>query len=179
MPAAARSKPCRRVSAWTPIDRLSVIWTSDLTDKMKHSFFQAAVVSILLYECTTWTLTKRIEKKLDGNYTRMLRAILNTSWRQNPTKQQLYGHLPPTTKTIKVRRTRHAGHSWRSREELISDVLLWAPSHSREKSGRLARTYVQQLCEDTGCSLEDLPEAMNDGVEWRERVRDIRAGGTT
>ena len=29
------------------------IWKSDLTDKMKHSFFQAAVVSILLYGCTT------------------------------------------------------------------------------------------------------------------------------
>ena len=46
----------------------------------KRSFFQAAVVSILLYGCTTWTLTKRLEKKLDGNYTRMLRAILNKSW---------------------------------------------------------------------------------------------------
>ena len=34
---------------------------------MKRSFFQAAVVSILLYGRTTWTLTKRIEKKLDGN----------------------------------------------------------------------------------------------------------------
>ena len=44
---------------------------------MKRSFFQAAVVSILLYACTTWTLTKRVEKKLDGNYTGMLRAILN------------------------------------------------------------------------------------------------------
>ena len=65
--------------AWTAIDRLSIIWKSDLTDKMKHSFFQAAVVSILLYGCTTWTLTKRLEKKLDGNYTRMLRAILNKS----------------------------------------------------------------------------------------------------
>ena len=44
---------------------------------MKRSFFQAAVVSILLYGCTTWALTKRLEKKLDGNYTRMLRSILN------------------------------------------------------------------------------------------------------
>ena len=42
---------------------------------MKRSFFQAAVMSILLYGCTTWTLTKRLEKKFDGNYTRMLRAI--------------------------------------------------------------------------------------------------------
>ena len=68
----------RLTKAWTAIDRLSIIWKSDLTDKMKRSFFQSAVVSILLYGCTTWTLTKRL-KKLDGNYTRMLRAILNKS----------------------------------------------------------------------------------------------------
>ena len=77
--------------AWTAINRLSIIWKSDLSDIMKRSFFQAAVVSILLYGCTTWTLTKRLEKKLDGNYTRMLRAILNKSWRQHPTRHQLYG----------------------------------------------------------------------------------------
>ena len=64
----------RLAKAWTAINRLSVIWKSDLTDKMKRSFFQAAVVSILLYGCTTWTLTKRMEKKLDGNYTRVLEA---------------------------------------------------------------------------------------------------------
>ena len=69
----------RLTKAWTAVDRLSTIWKSDLTDEMKRSFFQAAVVSILLYGCTTWTLTKRLEKKLDGNYTRMLRAILNKS----------------------------------------------------------------------------------------------------
>ena len=62
----------RLTKAWTAIDRLSIIWKSNLTDKIKRSFFQAAVVSILLYGCTTWTLTKRLEKKLDGNYTRML-----------------------------------------------------------------------------------------------------------
>ena len=147
---------------------------------MKRSFFQAAVVSILLNGCTTWTLTKRLEKKLDGNYTRMLRAILNKSWRQHPTRHQLYGHLPPTTtKTIPVRRTRHAGHCWRSRDELISDVLLLTPTYGQAKAGRPARTYIQQLCEDTGCSPEDLPEAMNDREMWRERVMDIRASGTT
>ena len=161
------------------MDRLSIIWKSDLTDKMKRSFFQAAVASILLYGCTTWTLTKRPKKKLDGNYTRMLRAILNKSRRQHPTRHQLYGHLPPITKTIQVRRTRHAGHCWRSKVELISDVLLWTPAYGQAKAGRPDRTYIQQLCEDTGCSPEDLPEAMNDREKWRERVRDIRASGTT
>ena len=140
---------------------------------MKHSFFQAVVVLILQYACTTWMLTKCMEKKLDGHYTRMLRAILKKSWRQHPTKQQLYGYLPPITKTIKIRQTRHVGHCWRNRDELISAVLLWTPSHGWGKAGWPARTYIQQLCADTGCSPEDLPEAIDD------RVRDIRADSAT
>ena len=168
----------RLTKAWTAIDMISIIWKSDLTDKMKSSFFPAAVVSILLYGCTTWTLTKRLEKKLDGNYTRMLQAIQNNYWRQHPKRHQLYGHLPLITKTIQVRRTRHAVHCWRSRDELISDVLLWNPTYGRAKAGRPARTYIHQLCEDTRCSPEDLPEAMNDREQWRERVRDILDGGT-
>ena len=161
--------------AWKTIDRLSVIWKSDLTDKIKHSFFQAAVVSILPYGCTSWMLTKLMEIKIDGNNTRMLRTILNKSWRQHPTKQQLYGHLPLITKTIQVKRSRHAEHWWRIRNEVISDSLLWTPSHGRAKTGRPARTYIQQLCADTGCSLEDLPEDLNDIEGWWERVREICA----
>ena len=113
-----------------------------MTDKMKRSFFQAAIVSILLYGCTTWTLTKRLEKNLVGNYTRKLRAILNKSWRQHPTRHQQCGHLPPITKTIQVRWTRHAGHCWRSRDELISDVPLWTSTYGWVKAGPPARTYI-------------------------------------
>ena len=165
--------------AWTAIDRLLIIWKSDLTDKMKHSFFQAAVVSILLYGCTTWTLTKRLEKKLDGNYTRMLRAILNKSWQQHPMRRQLYGHLPPITKTIQARRTRHAGHCWRSEDKIVSDVFLWTPAYDQSKAGWPAQTFIRQLCDDTGCNSEDLLEAMNDRETWRKSVWDIRASRMT
>ena len=131
---------------------------------------------MLLYGCTTWTLTKRMEKKLNCNYTRMLRAILNKSWRQHPTKQLLYGHLPPITKAIQVRRTRLC---WRSKDELISDVLPWIASHGRANAERSPRAYIQQLCADTGCSLEDLPEAMDDReMKWGE-VREIRTDRVT
>ena len=128
------------MNAWTAIDKLSIIWKSDLTDKIKRSFFQAAVVSILLYGCTTWTLTKRLEKKQDSSYTRILRAILNKSWRQYPTRHQLYGHLPPITKTIRVTRTRHARYCRRSKEELISVFL---PPHMAEQKqdDQLEYTY--------------------------------------
>ena len=133
----------RLTKAWTAIDRLSIIWKSDLTDKMKRSFFQAAVVSILLYGCTTWTLTKRLKKKLDGNYIRMLKAILNKSWQQHPTRHQLYGHLPPITKTINARRIQ----TCRTLLEKQGRARKWCtpvdPPHmaNQKKDDQLEHTY--------------------------------------
>ena len=137
------------------------------------------VVLILLYGCTTLMLTKRMEKRLDGNYMRMMQAILNKSWRQHPTKQRLYDHQLPITKTIQVRPTRHVGHCWRSGDEFISNILLWNPSHRWAKAERPARTYIQQLCANTGCSLEDLPGVMDNRDRWLERVRVICASSAS
>ena len=89
VPSTEKDIDTRLTKAWTAIDKLSITWKSDLTDIMKRSFFQAAVVSILLYGCTTWTLTKRLEKKLDDNYKRILRVILNKSWSTNYTDTYL------------------------------------------------------------------------------------------
>ena len=108
--------------------------------------------------CITWTLAKYKEKKLDGNCTRMLRATLNKSWKQHLTKQQLCGHLPPISKTIQIRL---AGHCWRSKDELINDVVLWTSSHGRASVRRPVRNYLQQLCMNTGCHPKYPPEARN------------------
>ena len=75
---------------------------SDLSYKIKQDFFQAVAMSVPPYRCTTWSQTKHIEKKLKGNSNRMLQVILNNSWKQHPTKQQLYDHLSPTLKTVKL-----------------------------------------------------------------------------
>ena len=99
---------------------------------------------------------------LNVYYVSNIEQVLETA----PTKQKLYGHLQPITKTIKIRRTRHAGQCWRNRDELISNVLLWTPSHGRAKAERPAGTYIQQLCTDTGCSPKDLLEAMDDRDGW-------------
>ena len=70
-------------------------------------------------------------------------------------------------------------HRWRSRDALISNILLWTPSHGRAKAGWPARTYIQQVCADTGCSLNNLPGPMDVRDGWRERVREICADGMT
>ena len=116
-------------------------------------FFERAINSIILMS-------------FYGIYTRMLQAVLDKSWMQHPTKQQLYVHLTPITK---VRRTRHTGHCWRNKDELISDVLLWTPSHGRAKVEGPVRTYIQKLCVNTGCRLEELSGAMDDRDGWPER----------
>ena len=146
----------RLTKAWTAIYKLSIIWKSDLTDKMKRSFFQAAVVSICMhYLDALWmhyldakkTAGEKAWQQLHKNAASNIEQVLEATSHKAPTIRP-----PPITKTIQARRTRHAGHCWRSRDELISDVLQWTPSYGRAKTERPARTYIQQLCEDTGCS---------------------------
>ena len=107
-------------------------------------------------------LTKCMEKRLDRNCTRIVQAILNISWKQHPTKQLVYAHLPLISKIMQIRWTRHVRHCRRSKNELISNFLLRTPSHGCVSVGQPTRTYRQHLCMDTGHSLEELPEAMND-----------------
>ena len=145
----------------TTTDSISFIWKSDLADQMIGDFFQAVAVSVLLYECTARMLMKRWEKKLDGNYARMLRDVLNKSRKQHQTKLRLYGRLPPISQSIQERWTRHAGYCWISKEKLLSDVFKWTPSHGRTGVGRAMKTYIHPFFEDTGCTLDDLPRAMD------------------
>ena len=104
---------------------------------------------------------EKARRELHKNATSHIEQILE----KHPTKQQLYGQRPPISKTIPIKWTRHAGHCWRSKNELISDVLQWTPSHGWASLGRPTGTCLQQLCADTGCCLEDLPEAMDDRDE--------------
>ena len=96
-------------------------------------------------------------KEINSRY-EFLQLLL--CWVQPP--GLLYDHLLPISKTIQVRWTRHVGHCWRSRDKLISDILLWTPSHGRAKVERPARTYIQQLHANTECTLEGLPGAMDE-----------------
>ena len=113
-----------------------------------------------------------MEEKLEGNYTRMLHVVFNKSWKQQPTKQQLYRPLFfIISQTIQVKRTKHTGHCWRNKSEPMSGFLLWTLTHERTSDGRLARTYIHQLSADTRCSLEDLPGAMREREREREREK--------
>ena len=161
--------------AWSALTNMNAIWKSNLPDSIKREFFRSTVETVLLYGSSTWTLTRKQEKTLDGTYTRMLRAVLNVSWKSHPTKARLYGPLPPVSHTIRERRTTFAGHCWRSKDELVSDLLLWQPRHGKANRGRPRKTYISQLLEDTQLQRDNIEAVMSDREEWRQLSEMIRA----
>ena len=130
--------------AWSVCHRLLKIWKSSLSRKIKIRIFLATVESVLLYNCNTWTLTKQLEKSLDGTYTCMLRMALNISWKDHMTNEQLYGDLPPLSKKITTRRLKLAGHCIRYKEEISSNIVMWELTFGRFRRSK----KKEQLC---GC----------------------------
>ena len=111
----------------------------------------------------------------DENYIRMLRAILRKSIKQHFTKERLYGYLPTISQATQVRRTRHAGQYWRSKDQVIGDVLLWTPTYGRTSLCWSASTYTYPICADTRCNLKGLRgwlETDSESESERERERE-------
>ena len=84
----------RIAKAWAALNSMNTIWKSRLSTNLIRLFFRAAVESVLVYGSVTWTLTTSLEKKIDGTYIRMIRAVTNKSWRDHLTNEQLCGDIP-------------------------------------------------------------------------------------
>ena len=158
----------RKGMAWSACNAMHKIWTSHLSRSFKLKIFQAAIEPILLYGSETWTLSKKLEKRLDGTFTRLLMRAQNLSWKRHPTKNEIYGTLPPVSDIVKARRVQFAGHCRRAENEIISSVLLWKPS-SRNVRGRKL-SYPDVISRDTGIQRQDLDKTMQDREVWRSIV---------
>ena len=157
----------RKAMAWKACNKLTKIWKSTLSRHLKLKLFQATVESVLLYGCETWTVTKKISKSMDGCYTRMLRTVLNVSWREHMTNKDLYGDLPPVTSKITSRRLQFAGHCKRAEGTVVSNLVTWQPTHGKRSQGRPKKNYVELLQEDTGYSIQEIETTMQDRSVWR------------
>ena len=149
-----------------------------MSRKIKILIFLAIVESVLLYNCNTWTLTKQLEKSLDGTYTHILRMALNISWKEHMTNEQLYGDLPPLSKKITTRRLKLAGHCVRHKEEISSNIVLWEPTRGRFRRGRKKKNFVDVLKEDTGLeNAQEIKTAMMNRNLWNMIVHDAQLEG--
>ena len=103
-----------------------------------------------------------------------LYAVLNIFWKVHPTEQQLYGHLLLISQTLQVRRTRHARHCWGRKDELISDIFLWNPTHGHTSVNWSTKIYSYQLFIDQSCRVKDLTYATTDRDGWWVRAKGLR-----
>ena len=158
----------RKGKAWAACNAMNKIWSSDLDNDFKLKIFKATVEPILLYGSETWTLSKKLEKRLDGTYTRLLMRVQNISWKTHPTKAMIYKNIPPISRLVQARRVLFAGHCYRAEHEIIPNLLLWKPN-SRNKRGRKL-TYPDVISRDVGLNQEDLQSAMLDREVWRGLV---------
>ena len=128
--------------------------------------------AILLYGCEAWTVTPKLEKSLNGCYTRMLRTVLNINWRQHIPNKTLYGKLPKIGDKIATRRMQLAGHCFRHPELAASSLILWEPTHGRRGRGRKRKTYLDIMKSDAGVvGTDELKNCMHDRNNWRIRTR--------
>ena len=101
----------RKSQAGNTLNKMDIIWRSSLKQETKVGNFKVTVEYVLLYGGQAWTLNKKLNKSLDGCYTRMLRKVLNISWKQHLTNKELYGTLPPASNIIRQRRCNFGGYS--------------------------------------------------------------------
>ena len=168
----------RKTLAWTACHKLKKIWKSNIRRKIKEILFLSTVESILLYGSETWALTKTLQKRLDGCYTRMLRMAYDISWKDKMTNLELHAGLPPVSTKVESRRLNLAGHCTRHPEVEASKLVLWEPSQGKRNIGRRAVTYVDVLKRDTGLeTTQDLRTAMMDRSGWRQCTALARPGG--
>ena len=119
----------RKSQAWRTCHQIRNVWNSKLSRTFKIRLMIATVESILLYGCETWTLTNPLLKNLDGTYTKILRMVLNIHWKNKIKNEIFYGELERLSNKIRRRRLQFAGHCILREDEVISDLILWQPTH--------------------------------------------------
>ncbi|XP_071793280.1 uncharacterized protein [Asterias amurensis] len=124
LPDSFQDFKCRKAQAWSACNQLDKIWKSGLDRAIKIKFFRACVESILLYGAETWTTTQKMNDRINGCYTQLLRRVLNIHWQDHTTNREVYGNLPPLSETIMQRRLQFAGHCLRTADQPISHLAF-------------------------------------------------------
>ena len=163
----------RKGMAWSACNDMHKLWSSHLSNNLKIKIFKATVEPILLYGSETWTLSRKLEKRLDGTYTRLLMRAQNLSWKRHPTISEIYNQLPRVSCLVKSRRVQFAGHCYRADGEVISSLLLWRPDYGQKRGRSLS--FPDVISRDTGIRTEDLGTVMEDRNFWSGFVQSVIA----
>lgn len=173
----------RIAQAWSAAVKLRSIWKSRLDVKFKRQFFQAIVVSILLYSCETWSMTKTLEKRLDGAYTKLLRYASGVTWKDYIKNTDLYHNLCSISHIVCTRRIRFAGHCLRAKNQMVHHLVLRQPRRGEfRRGGGSTLTYPKILLTDLlraglitrGTTTLEIADIAQDRNLWKSYVKTLQ-----
>ena len=143
----------RRAQAWQTCKQMYRVWQSSVSRKMKVRLFQATVETVLLYGAEAWTLTKGLERALDGTYTRLLRYALGIKWQDHQTNAQVYRSIQPVIERLRAKRLKFAGHCTRMNSyapQPVCQLVMWEPKAKTRRGKGAKQTYSDTILSDCG-----------------------------
>ena len=157
---------------------LPFVWTSKLLPVTTIRPFRVTVESVLLYGSETWTVTKKLEKSVNGCYTRMLGTAVHVHWRQHMNNQELYRSLPRVSETICARRLRLAATvhvTMKTIKMLFQKRCFGNPNMVTQIEVDLELHTLTPSRPDTGLdNTKEIRHAMLDQVVWKYFIRTAR-----
>ena len=143
---------------------------------LKVRLLKCYVWSVLLYGCETWTIKKKMEKKLEATEMWFLRRIQRIPWTARVTNEEVLrraGLERGLMKSIKRRQLQFLGHILRARG-MERDCLL-GRIDGRRARGRQRKKYMETLLEsiDRGWNTVDLIRMAEERKEWRSMIADV------
>lgn len=172
----------RKGQAWGAFWKMKSIWhSSSIPTKLKINIFNASCLSILLYGCESWVITKSLESTLNTFALNCYRIMLNIRRTQHISNKEIYNRTKqvPLATTVQQRQLRFVGHCLRRNEnEPIHQYVLYTPSndHGKRKTGKPKISYASYISKlvskdpKSPWTVEDIKNNAADRKEWRKLV---------
>ena len=166
---------CRTAQALAAASNLRVIWrNTGISLKTKLRLLDCLVIPIALYGCETWTLNKADLNKLQAFGMKCLRAVLNITWRDHITNQEIANR---TSKEIGyigdiVQRRQHAwlGHVLRMKGDRLPKMSLQAHAHSSRYRGRPRKSWIETALSGSGLDFKTAVHKAYNREKWRSCI---------
>ena len=179
MGSSASDLKRRKALAWTAFWKLGQLWKSTtIPISTKVKLFHTTCVTVLLYGCESWVISKDMENKINSFGTSCYRIMLNIKRVDRVPNSTIYNltETAPLVEKARTRQLKFVGHILRlPDDEPVKEYALYVPTHGKRKPGRqrtLFWKYIQCLLGDMDSMLSQgqLSAMAQDRCSWRKLV---------
>ena len=166
----------RRAQATATLTRLKPVWNDrSISLSSKIRLMRSLVTSIFLYACESWTLTAKLQRRIQAMEMRCYRKILRISYKDHVTNegvrakiQQAIGRHEDLLTIIKRRKLQWYGNV--SRSSGLAKSILQGTVKGGRRQGRQRKRWEGNNREWTGLDFGKSQRAAENREKWRKLV---------